>query len=510
MTKSRFISGKFSLAAAAIVSLLWAAPALAGKGDDTLRWASDSEPSSLDWYQHTLREGIVLGHHIWDTLLYKDPATGDYVPHLASSLEFIDDTTVEVKLKKGITFHNGEAFDADDVVYTINWVTNPKNAIVATNRVFFIKSAEKIDQYTARIKFKDPFPAALEYFATAIMVYPNEYYEKVGPEGMASQPIGTGPYRVTEVTPGNRIVLKKNENYFGGAIGQPQIGTIEFRRIAELNTAVAELVTGGLDWIWRVPPDAAKQMKGQRGITVASGETMRIGYISMDAAGRSGKTPFQDLRVRQAMNYAIDREAIRKSLIAGDSRIIHVPCHPTQFGCSDDKAPKYEYDPKKAKQLLAEAGYPNGFTTDFYAYRERPVAEAIIGYLQEVGINAKLQYLQQGTLSEMRRKGKIPVMFGAWGSSSLGDVTASTGNFFIHTEDDYARDDEVLRLMEAGNTTDQKARKEAYEQALALIAKQAYWAPLFSYALFYAYTDKLNFTPAVDEIPRFYNASWKD
>ena len=493
----------------AIATALLAVPAAAGKKDDTLRWASDSEPSNLDWYYHTLREGIVLGHHIWDPLIYKDPVSGEYVPHLATSFTFVDPTTIEVELRRDVTFHNGEKFDADDVVHTMNWVANPESKVVAEGRVYFIKGAEKVDQYKARIFLKEPFPPAKEYFSSGVMIYPDEYYAKVGPTGMAQKPIGTGPYRATEVTPGKQIVLEKNPNYFGGAKGQPNIGKLVFRRIGEFNTQVAELVTGGLDWIWRVPPDAAKRLERQKGITVLSGETMRFAYINMDAAGRSGSTPLTDVRVRRAINHAINREAIRASLVGGESRVIHVPCFPSQFGCIDKSAVKYEYNPKKARELLAEAGHPNGFSIDFYAYRERPIAEALIGDLRAVGIKANLVYMQQGALLEKRRAGEVPITFGTWGSSSINDITASVGNFFTHSGEDYARDPEVLRLFNAGNTTDEEIRKEVYEKALARIADQAYWVPLFSYSTFFAYTNDLEFKPSEDEIPRFFDAKWK-
>jgi peptide/nickel transport system substrate-binding protein len=311
------------------------------------------------------------------------------------------------------------------------------------------------------------------------------------------------------VTPGKQIVLEKNTDYFGGAKGQPSIGKLVFRRIGEFNTQVAELVTGGLDWIWRVPPDAAKKLERQKGLTVLSAETMRFGYVNMDAAGRSGQTPMTDLRVRRAVNHAINREAIRSSLIGGESRIIHVPCFPSQFGCIDKSATRYDYDPKKARALLAEAGHANGFDIDFYAYRERPVAEAIVGDLRAVGIKANLVYMQQGALLEKRRAGSVPINFGAWGSSSLNDITASVGNFFTHTGEDYSRDPEVLRLMNEGNTTDEAKRKEVYEKALARIAEQAYWVPLFSYSTFFAYTSDLDFKADEDEVPRFFRAKWK-
>lgn len=478
----------------------------AGKADDTLRWASDSLPSSIDYYQHTVREGIVMMYHIWDGLIDKDPESGEYLPHLAESWEVVDDTTIDFTLRQDVVFHNGQPFTADDVVYTVEYVTT--NTL--PRDIFFLESAEKLGDYEVRLNLTEPFPPILEYLSNMLPIYPHEYYEEVGPDGMSREPIGTGPYRVTELSAGDRIVMEKNEDYFGGAKGQPTIGTIEFRRIGEFNTQAVELMTGGLDWIWRVPPDASGRLEQASGITVDSGELMRIGFINMDAAGRSGDSPLQDVRVRQAINHAIDREGIREALMGPGSNLIDIACAPVQFGCIDDQAVTYEYDPEKARELLAEAGYPDGFPIEFHAYRERPIAEALLGNLSEVGINANLNYIQISALDPLRERGDLQMWFQAWGSTSIGDVIASTGHWFMHSPNDYARDDRVLELMEQGNTMDQDVRREAYAEALGIISQEAYIVPLFTYALTYAYTEDLVFTPVPDETPRFYNARWTD
>ncbi len=480
--------------------------AKAGPEDDTLRWASDSLPSSIDYYQHTNREGIVLSFHIWDGLVYKDPETGEYVPHLAESWDVIDDTTIEFRLREGVMFHNGEELTADDVVYTVDYVTT--NTL--PRDIFFLDGAEKVDDYTVRLLLSEPFPPIMDYLVNMLPIYPAAYYAEVGPDGMSRAPIGTGPYQVTELSAGDRIVMEKFDDYFGGAKGQPSIGTLEFRRIGEFNTQAVELMTGDLDWIWRVPPDARARLEQVDGIAVDSGELLRFGFINMDAAGRGGETPLQDVRVRRAINHAIDREGIRAAMMGPGSNLINAACAPVQFGCAQDTVVTYEYDPDLARELLAEAGYADGFSIPFYAYRERPIAEAIIGDLNAVGIEAQMNFLQWSALSERTRAGETPFWFQAWGSTSIGDVIASTGHWFRHSDDDYARDDEVLAYMEQGNTMDQDVRIEAYAEALRIISEQAYIVPLFTYALTYAYNDQLHFTPVPDEVPRFYNARWID
>ncbi len=480
--------------------------AKAGPENDTLRWASDSLPSSIDYYQHTVREGIVLSFHIWDGLVYKDPETGEYEPHLAESWDVIDDTTIEFKLREGVMFHNGEELTADDVVYTVDYVTS--NTL--PREIFFLEGAEKIDDYTVRLHLPEPFPPIMDYLVNMLPIYPAEYYDEVGPDGMSREPIGTGPYRVTELAAGDRIVMEKYDDYFGGAKGQPEIGTLEFRRIGEFNTQAVELMTGDLDWIWRVPPDARERLENADGIAVDSGELLRFGFVNMDAAGRGGETPLEDVRVRRAINHAIDREGIREAMMGPGSNLIDTACAPVQFGCIDEQVVTYEYDPELARELLAEAGYEDGFSIEFYGYRERPIVEAIIGDLNAVGITANLNYLQISALSDLREAGDTPIWYQAWGSTSIGDVVASTGHWFRHSVNDYARDDRVLELMEQGNTMDMDVRREAYAEALGIISEEAYIVPMFTYALTYAYNDQLHFTPVPDETPRFYNARWND
>lgn len=483
--------------------------ALAGKSDDTLTWLSNSEPSSLDMYYDTTREVLINGRHIWDALLEIDPKNGKFRPSLATSYKWIDATTIEFKLRKDVVFHNGEKFDADDVVFTMNYLGDLKNKVKAKSRTKFIAGGEKVDQYTARVKLKYPFPAAMQYLASVVVIYPNEYYAKVGPKGMATKPIGTGPYKVTEVTYGKRFVMVKNDKYMKGGPKTPTVGKLIFRRIEERGTQMAELLSGGADWIWRVPPDLAKKLTGRKGFDVTQGETMRVGFLLMGASGKAGNHPFTNVKVRQAVNHAIDRDKIRKTLMGGASRIIHAACFPTQFGCIDKNVKRYDYNPKKAKALLKEAGFEKGFTTNFVAYRDRPIAEAIIGHLRRVGIKAKLTYIKAGAYREMRRKKGIEISLGTWGSSSINDITAIAGNWFQGSSDDQAQDKQVIDLLNQGNTTDQEVRKKVYAKAFERIADQAYWAPLFSWSYNYAYTNQLDFTPSPDEIPRFWNAKWK-
>jgi len=487
----------------------------AGKKADTLNVAFSKELPTTDRYFNLLREGIIIARHVFDNLLYRDPVTYEYKGLLAKSYKWISNTEMDIVLRQGVKFHNGAEMTADDVVYILNFAANPDNKVSAQRYANWIKEVVKTGPYTVKILLKEPFPAALEFLSGANPIYPKDYYSKVGKRGFGLKPIGTGPYKMVELEPGRKYVMVKNDNYFKDSPkGQPSIGKIVWRTLPELTTQIAELMTGGLDWIYLVPPEQAENLAKRPNIKVVPAETMRIGYLQFDSADRSGKehgmvNQFKDIRVRKAINHAINRSAIAKNLLGGQSRPIYSACFPTQFGCTQD-VKKYEYDPEKAKKLLAEAGYPNGFECTLYGYRARPLAEAMVGNLASVGIKAKLLYMKYSALRERYRKGKVPFQFLTWGSYSINDVSAIVSHFFEFELDDLTRDAKVRDwLLEADSSIDTAKRKALYSKALKRIAEQAYWCPMFTFVSNNCFTKELDFTPYPDAVVRFFLAKWK-
>lgn len=493
-----------------IVCLVWVLPAFADKAGNTLNFAWTKELETLDRYYNTAREGMIVSRHVYDDLIYRDPQTWEYKPLLATSWKWIDPTTMELDLRKGVVFHNGEPFDADDVVYTLNFVSSPENKVLVQRNVNWIKKAEKLGPYKVRILLHKPFPAALEYLAGNVPIYPNEYYAKVGPQGFGLKPVGTGPYKVVTVEQGKRIVFEKNADYFKASPkGQPAIDRIVQRTIPEMTTLVAELITGGLDWIYMVPTDQAEKLEKVPSLNVVRAETMRIGFLQMDVTGRTGDTPLKDVRVRKAICCAVDREAIARNLVGGQSRVVHAACYPSQFGCIDTVT-KYDYDPARARALLADAGYPDGFEIDFYGYRDRPYGEAIVGYLREVGIKANMKWLKYSALRDATKADKVALVMNTWGSYGVNDISNITGQHFRMAYNDFARDQAVTDWLDEGdNSIDEARRREVYAKALNRIADEAYWLPLFSWVANYAFDKNLDFTPYPDAVPRFFLTTWK-
>jgi peptide/nickel transport system substrate-binding protein len=502
------------LAAGALLSAVLATtmtPALAGKKDDTIRFASDQSPENLDPFFNNVRIGVIIGANVWDTLVYRDPKTNEYKGNLAKSWKQIDERTIEFELREGVRFHNGEEFDADSVVYTLNYVADPANKSTTQQNVSWIEKAEKLDKYRVRVITKKVFPAAIEYLAGPVVIHPAKYYAEVGPKGMNARPVGSGPFKVAAYTPGKSLLLERNADYFKESPkGSAKVAKVEIRFIPDRQTQMAEILAGGADLIMHVPKDQAEQAGRVPHLQVVSGETMRIVFLQMNSREDTPAAPLKDIRVRRAIAHAIDRESIVKNIVGAGARVLHTQCFPSQFGCTDEGAPRYAYDPALAKKLLAEAGFPNGLDISLFAYRERNQTEAIISNLQAVGIRANLTYSQYAAMRDQVRANKSALSHQTWGSFSVNDVSASTPVYFTFEADDITRDAEVRDLLVKGNNSvDPNVRKQAYQQALAAISERMYSVPLWSLPVFYVATRDLAFTAYPDEMVRFWEMSWR-
>lgn len=498
------------LACAVAASVAFTLPAQAGKKNDTLGFAYDQTPENIDPYYNNVRIGVIIAANVWDTLVYRDPVTGEYKGQLAKSWKQIDDRTLEFDLREGIKFHNGEEFDADSVVFTLNYVSDPANKARQQTVIGWIEKAEKISKYKVRIISKQPFPAAIDYLATAIAIHPAKYYKEVGPTGMNLKPVGSGPYKVVEHIPGKSLTLERNKDYFKDSPkAQPKIGKIRIRFIPDRQTQMAEVMSGGEDFIMHVPKDQADKLKSLPHLQVQSGNTMRIVFLQMNTRDGTPAPQLKDIRVRHAIAHAIDRQAILKNIVGG-GEILNSICTPSQVGCTSKGVKVYNYDPALAKKLLAEAGFPNGFDVDLMAYRERPQTEAMINYLSAVGIKPRLSFMQYAAMRDLARGNKTSITHQTWGSNLVNDLSASTPVYFGGGADDVSRNPEVIKLLKEGDSTvDMKKRDEVYQKALSIIADQAYAVPLWTLPVYYVANKDVNFKPYHDELVRFWEMSWK-
>jgi peptide/nickel transport system substrate-binding protein len=491
---------------------LAAQPAAAQKAADQLRVVTGNAVTNVDPYYNSQRTGLVIHQQAWDGLVYRDPDTFLIKPLLASEWKVVGDTMIEFRLRPGVKFHDGSMLSADDVVYTVNLISDPDSKVATPSNYNWIDRAEKVDDLVVRVHLKRPTPAALDYFALVVPIYPKGYREKVGADGYAKAPIGSGPYRITKVEAGALVELERFEDYWSGSPkGRPAIKKLSMRFVPEPATELTELLAGRADWIWNMSADQFDNVNRMPNLLAVRQESMRIGYLSIDAAGRSAaNNPLTNLKVRQAIFHALDRKTMADKLITGGSRVPQAPCYPRQFGCDEGAAVSYNYDPERASKLLAEAGFPNGFETELVSYNPPQWTAAVQNYLQAVGIKSKVSQLQVAAAIQRAWKGETPLYFGSWGSYSINDVSANMPNFFTFGNDDYARDAELKHLLEEGGSSNEPGkRKAAYSAAIRIVTEKAYWVPMFTFVTIYAHSKQLSFTPYADELPRYYLASWK-
>ena len=491
------------------LALLAAGRARAQGASRPLRVSWREAIPNLDPYANQLRAGFALAHEIWDTLVYRNPADFEIRPLLATSWAWEDDRSLVFALRPGVRWHDDSPFSAEDVAYTISMIASDRR-LSAPSVYRWLGGADVIDPLRVRVRLKRPMPAALEYFAMAIWILKASYVRS----GRFAHPmVGTGPYRVAAADGTSRIDLTRFDGYYADSPkGRPAITDVVIRVVPDATTELADLLGGAADWIWKFDADRIPAILRNPGLAAVQAESMRIGYISLDAAGRTGiDNPLCDEAVRKAISYALDRAAMARELVGVRARALDAPCYPTQVGCVTAAAVHYAYDPARARHLLAEAGYPNGFAVQLVTYEPPRWSAVMQHYLRAVGIDAQVIQLQPGEVVLRAIEGQTRMEAGEWGSYSINDVSAILPHFFTFTPEDYTRDPAVRDLIEdAGATRDMARRNADYAEAIHDITVHADWLPLYTYTVTYGFSRDLDFTPYADELPRFFLCRWKE
>jgi peptide/nickel transport system substrate-binding protein len=462
----------------AVVALLAVGPAAHAQPKDTLTVALVSHAPTLDPHMHFERVGILVNINMFDSLLHKN-AKLEYEPSLATSWKPINDTTWEFKLRKAVKFHNGEPMTAEDVKYSFERVLEPgkeKKKSPQYGNVRAIKEVRIVDAETIQLITDKPFPLLLERLVFFPIV-PKKHLEKVGDEAFGTTaPVGTGPWKFVEWKRDQFIRL---EAFDGHWRGKPAFKHLVIRAIPEVATQIAEVKTGGVDLIRNVSADLVPELKAHAQTYVSSAPILRVHYVELDMR----VPPFDKKLARQAANHAIDRQAIIQKLMGGLGRQVATVVQPPAFGHDPDVQP-FPYDPKKAKELLAQAGYPNGVDITIHSgfVEFRPVFEAIAQMLTDVGIRANPRMWDPGPAWNkfLQTEGKATnAMYGSWGNYSVFDADAVLHPLF-HTEPGgwigkwYTRVEGLDKLIdEARSTVDQPRRKRTYSQIQKLIRDEA-------------------------------------
>ena len=464
-----------------------------------VRIAFSRETDFIDRLHTDSMESAALSLAVYDTLLYRDSDSGRIEGLLADSWIWnAARNVIEFTLRSGVRFHNGEYLDADDVVFTIGLLTDSANDVHFRQREFsfgFIEYAEKLSQYRVRIHLKQPNPLAEHVLSTRLIIWPQIYTQDNGGHLIhRTAPIGTGPYRAVTVEPGKKTVLAANNDYFKGPKSAAAVSRLIIRTIPDLQTQIAELLKGSLDFIWGLPADHVRFLKEYSQLAVAYADSARITFLSLNAGGRHGSDLLVNSLVRQAITHAIDRESITESFMAGNAEALYYHCHPAQQNCLSIPQNDYLYfDPAKAKSLLKEAGYEDTINLEIMLGSDelRKVGEVLQWQLQQVGIDLSLRTF---TLPAWRKKfmaGESVISLVSYGGD-LFDVAATLPTFFSFGPADYARDPALTRLVRrAIAETDTAQRRDLFEDVLHYISDRAYTVPLYTNPISFVFHNDL-------------------
>src|SRR6266508_4701347 len=334
---------------AAAVLLLATAIPIHAQSKDTLTVGLSSIISTLDPHMHFERVGILVNINMFDSLLHKTTKL-EYEGGLATSWKSLNDTTWEFKLRRGVKFHNGETMTAEDVKYSFDRVLDKTKKSPQYGNIRTIKEVRIVNPDTIHLITDKPYPLLLERVVYFLIV-PKKHLEKVGDQAFGeSATVGTGPWKLVEYKRDQYIKLEAHDGYWRG---KPAFKHLVFRGIPEVATQVAELKTGGVDIIRNVSADLAPELRTHAQTYVSSTPILRTHYAAFDMR----TPPFDKKLVRQAANHAIDRETIVQKMMGGLGKVVPTVVHPAVFGYDPSVTP-YPYDPKRAKELLAQAGYP--------------------------------------------------------------------------------------------------------------------------------------------------------
>lgn len=466
-------------------------------------------PSSLDPPRDWAIASTWVHMNMFDCLVWRDRDTMEFVPYLATSWENIDDRTWRMQLREGVTFHNGEPFDADAVVWTYERIyTASRDQFITFNQWTFIEAINVLGPYEVEFVTRDPDPAFLSRISgTGCGVQAPVAGREMAESGQYT-PIGTGPYRFVSYAMDDNLVMEANQDWFFGA---PEIERITWRSIPEASTRVASLLTGAADLISAVPFQDWNRINANTGTSVTEYVTTQVMLLAM----RSGANeqfpeysgPTEDVRIRQAIRYALDRETII-DVIDGLGVPTLSRMTPPTLGWSEEFYNTFgDYDPERARALLAEAGYAGEeltFHTSATWINQRELAEVITAMLQAVGLNVNLQIMDTTTFREQIY---FPYRNQELYLDALGNSFFDPWIVFLSERSDRRERsgwsgpvaDEVDALIRAAATNmDPDERAAQYQQIQRLTYQEAVSIPLYQMIDAVGTSDRLNWAPPQD------------
>ncbi len=476
--------GLFALVVALLVGLM---PVSAQANVLTIASGTDIENTNI--HAVTSSPSFSVLEHIYEPLFSMSPE-GVLEPLLAESIEASGENSYIVTLRQGVSFTDGLPFNAEAAKANLDWVLNADNG--SAFRFLLVVAGqpaaiEVVDEYTLSITTSVPFAPLAAHLSHGSLAMISPAALEQGKDYLASNAIGTGPYVLTEWTRDEQVVLTRNPDYWGDA---PAIETLVFKVVKEDGARIVEIESGTVDVAVRIPPADIPRLQANPDLDVVITPGLRTIYIFFNVT----QEPFDDVRVRQAVNYAVDKDAIVASLFEGAALTSTAPFAPPIFGYSAQTP--YSRDVEKAKALLAEAGVAEGTTVVLYHptgryVQDALVADAVRSQLAEVGLNVELRTLEWPQYVPYVRRTAADgndVQFAMLGwSTPTMDADYALFALFHSGEHPpgfngaFYANPEVDALLEAGRSTlDPAERQAAYAKAISIIWEEAPWLFLYS------------------------------
>ena len=482
--------------------------ALAGTADAvTLRWASAGDPQTADPYSQNENLTNQFSQAVHDTLVMRDNSL-KLIPGLATSWQQVNPTTWRFTLRKGVKFHDGSPFTADDVVFSYERAQHPNSQLRQYSNP--VGKPRKIDDTTVEFVQDKPNPVTLEH-ATTIYIMSRAWATKykverpldfkAKEETYASlHANGTGPWILVSREPGVKTVLKRNPDWWGIAAGLAtgNVTEVVYTQVSADATRTAALLSGQVDFVLDPPPQDMRRLEENKDLKVIRGQENRVVFFGFDQhrdellySNVKGKNPFKDARVRQAVYQAIDIEAIKSRTMRGFSAPTG-GITPSILASNPDAEKRLPFDPARAKQLLADAGYPNGFEVTLDCPNNRYVNDeeiciAVAAMLSKIGIMTKVTTLPRATYFPKLEKYDTSMFMLGWGGAitdaqtMLSPVLRSrdekSGNGFFN----YGRyaNPKLDELIDAAAVEpNAEKRRETIRQAIAEHNAQVHHVPL--------------------------------
>jgi len=498
---------RLALAAALAASTaLVALPGAAFADAELLTVDLVNEPSSLDPHMQWNPDSYYVYRNIFDNLITRDDA-GEIVPQIATQWEYVSDTEIAFTIREGVTFHDGSPLTAQDVVYSVERITDPDFGSPQLSQFSTITAAEVMDDGRVKLTTSAPYPALLAQLVK-LSIVPQAVVEAVGQEAFNLNPVGSGPYRFDGWDRGVEVRLARNDDYWGEVGDFP---AAVFRAVPDASTRVANLVSGASDLVVSLDPDLAMQVEAAGGVEPRTALTERVGYLKLNPQ----KPGLDDVRLRRAIAHAIDRELIVEGLLGGFDSPVGQMLTPAHVGWVEG-VEGVPYDPEAARALIEEMGDAADRTLSFATAPvfDQRIVQALQQMLTDVGFDVEIEMTDMSTyLSKVRGEpAQGPdLSFGRW-SCACQDADGVL-HPLLHSGSSWSsvRDPQVDVALDAARATlDAGERLSEYAKVHAYVTEEVPLVPLYQAAIIYGADSRLGWTPTPNESLFINRMDWSD